>query len=432
MSQFALPERGTSRRTFLKSAALLGAFTIVPTGSLLGCTAEPEPVPGGGGVKKNLLDGAVVTSNFVTLNREYYIQWHEGAARAVEALGGVYKYATDDQDPTRQISQFQQQVTSGNKIFFNAGPDPSSLAPMAKLAAERQTYFTHFFEIPAWGSVFDPRLNPSKYFVTFFIPDFESIGEMMVDELARAIGEEGQVAHVSGFPGSTPDMQVSKGIDRGLKKYPGIKIGARVPGNFVQADSRDAMSGMIRQLGAANIKGVLGTNDDCAIGAIQALEEAKLSGIPVIGNNGSTLAAQYVEAGRMHATVANFPAWNAGTAAVRAIDAYLGWEPTVPERMQLPGGTMVTSDNVKGYLDYVTGPDPFDWVTMSRVASPDTWDPQGPIKTLRYEQFWSGFDNPENIEVPAELREAELSGENDRIDSLYDEHYKTAIFGDKR
>lgn len=431
MNQLAALGGSTSRRTFLKGAAVLGAFSIAPAGLLAGCA--PTPVPeGSAGPRQDLLEGAVVTSNFVTLNREYYIQWHEGAARAVEALGGTYKYATDDQDPARQISQFQQQVTGGNRIFFNAGPDPSSLAPMAKLAEENQAYFTHFFEIPTWGSVFDPRINPSKYFVTFFIPDFETIGELMVDELARAMGEEGIVAHVSGFPGSTPDLQVSKGIDKGLKKYPGLTLGARVPGNFLQDDSREAMAGMIRQLGGANIKGVLGTNDDCAIGAIQALEEANLSDIPVVGNNGSTLAAQYVVAGRMHATVANFPAWNAGTAAVRAIDAYLGWEPTVPERMQLPGGTLITGDNAQGYLDYVTGPDPFDWVKMSRVASPDDWDPQGPVKTLRYEQFWSGFDNPENITIPAEMQEAEDSGENDAIDALYDEHYKKAIFGDTR
>jgi ribose transport system substrate-binding protein len=406
-------------------------MAIVPAGLLSACSTppakEPDAAPG-----QNLLDGAVVYSNFVTLNREYYVQWHEGAKRAVEALGGVYKFATDDQDPARQISQFQQQAAGGNKIFFNAGPDPSSLAPIAKLAAEKKAHFTHFFEIPTWGSVYDPRLNPSSYFVSFFIPDFETIGEMMVDELARAIDEDGLIAHVSGFPGSTPDLQVSKGIDKGLKKYPGIKLGARVPGNFLQDDSRDAMAGMIRQLGGANINGVLGTNDDCAIGAIQALEESKLNDIPVVGNNGSTLAAQYVVAGRMHATVANFPAWNAGTAAVRAIDAHLGWKPTVPERMQLPGGTLITADNAPGYLDYVTGPDPFDWVRMSRVASPDNWDPQGPIKGLRYDQFWSGFDNPDKFKIPAEMKAAEDSGEYDKIDALYDAHYKQGIFGDKR
>ena len=76
-------------------------------------------------------------------------------------------------------------------------------------------------------------------------------------------------------------------------------------------------------------------------------------------------------------------------------------------------------------------PDPFDWALMSHVASPDDWDAQGPMTSLRYDQFWSGFDNPEKIRKPAEIEAAEKAGEYDKSDALYAEHYKKKIFGDE-
>lgn len=421
------------RRDFLKRTTLAAALVAAPPGLLSACgdttKSGAATATKAKGSTVDLLKGRVVRSNFVTLNREYYLQWDQGARRAVEALGGVYKSAVDDQNAARQIQHFEQQIRGGEKIFFNAAPDPSTLAPMSKLAAENQAYFTHFFEIPEWGSPFDPRLNPSKYFVSFFNVDLPLIGEAELTEVAKAIGGKGKIVHITGFPGSTPDLLLTAGINNGLKKFPDVKIIASQPGNWMQADSQRAMAGMLRKFGN-DIQGVIGQNEDCAIGAAQAIEEAGVKGIPVVTNGGTTLGTKYLLTGKLHATYALHPAWNAGVAAIRAIDAALGWQPTVPERMTLTAGSMITKDNAQAYLDYIQGPDPFDWPLMSRVAHPDDWDPQGPLRALRLNDFWGDAKKPAGFVYPSEIANAEQSGEYDKIDAMYKARYKKKIFGD--
>jgi ABC-type sugar transport system substrate-binding protein len=415
--------REVIKKTGAAAALMAGGISLIRVASA-GAGVEASP-------KVNLLDGEVVFSDFVTLNREYYLQWHQGAKRAVDALGGTYRYAVDDQNAQVQVQHFEQQVKQGYNIFFNAAPDPSTLAPIAKLARDNQAYFTHFFEIPPWGSPFDPRLNPSPYFVTFFIPNFRAQGDAEATHLARTMGGKGNIVWITGYPGSTPDLQLSAGVKQALKRFPGIKIIGSQPGNWLQADSREAMAGFIRRFGN-DINGVIGQNDDCGIGAADALQEAGTKGIPIVSNNGTIRATQYVLAGKYGggATYAIFPAWNAGLAAVRAIDASQGWKPTVPERMMWTKGAVITRKNATGYLKYINGPDRFNWPLMSRIAHPKDWDPQGPLEPLDYDLMWEGVDKPSGFTYPAEIAQAKKSGEYARVLKLYRAHYKRKIYGD--
>ncbi len=109
------------RQTGAAAALLAGGVSLMRVASAGASVKKSVSVKAS--PKKNLLDGEVVFSDFVTLNREYYLQWHQGAKRAVEALGGTYKYAVDDQNAQVQVQHFEQQVKQGYKIFFNAAPD---------------------------------------------------------------------------------------------------------------------------------------------------------------------------------------------------------------------------------------------------------------------------------------------------------------------
>ncbi len=430
-------ERGRTRREALLEAGAAAAF--VAGGSSLmrvgtawaGVKAPRMSRRLDASPKVNLLHGKTVISDFVTLNREYYKGWHQGARRAVEALGGVYKFAVDDQNPQVQIQHFEQQVKQGNKIFFCAAPDPSTIAPIAKLARDNQAYFDMYFEMPPWGSPFDPRVNGSPYFVTWVAPDWRAQGDAEMTELAKVMGGKGNMIWITGFPGSTPDLELSAGIKQALKRYPNIKVIGSQPGNWLQADSRAAMAGFIRKFGD-KIDGIIGQNDDCGIGAAQAYNEAGIKKIPpIVSTNGATLTIEYILRGQYHGTLATYPAWNGGAAAVRVIDAYLGWKPTVPERMMWTGGAMITKENAAGYLKFVSGPDPFNWPLMSRIAHPKDWDPQAPFYPLNFSQWWSVTPQPKGFVYPPEIAQSVKSGEFARISALYKAHYKRKIYGDK-
>ncbi len=377
----------------------------------------------------NLLKGQTVISDFVTLNREYYIGWNQGARRCVEALGGVYQFAVDNQNAQVQVQHFQQQVQQGHKIFFCAAPDPTTVAPIGKLAEENKAYFDMYFEMPTWGSPFDPRVNGSPYFVSWVAPDWVGQGDAEMTELARMMGGKGNMIWITGFPGSTPDLQLTAGVNQALKRYPNIKVIGSAPGNWLQADSRAAMAGFIRKFGANNIQGIVGQNDDCGIGALQAYNEAGIKTIPpIVSNNGATLTVKYIAAGQYHATFATYPAWNGGMAAVQVIDASLGWKPTVPERMMWTGGALITKANAARYLEFVTGPDPFNWPLMSKIAHPTDWDPQAPFYPLNFNQWWSVAPKPSGFVYPSEIAQSDKSGEFTRITALYKEHYKRQVF----
>ena len=199
------------------------------------------------------------------------------------------------------------------------------------------------------------------------------------------------------------------GVDRALKEYPDIELIARQPGNWNQIDSRRVMEDLI--VAHPQIDGVFGQNDSVGVGAMQALEDAGLTGIPVVGLDGNAETMDLIKEGRFFATMSFTPSWQAGYSLVRAYDVAHGWKPSPCERMMYMGASLITADNVEAYTGFLAGDKfPFDWKKMSRTLHPDDWDPQNYVWPIDVANMWRTAEKPERVRGP-------LQGEDPRVRS---------------
>jgi ribose transport system substrate-binding protein len=272
-----------------------------------------------------------------------------------------------------------------------------------------------------WTTPFDS----GNGYVLYLTPRSEQHGYQVAKALFDKMGGQGNLVHLTGHPGATPDTQRTQGVDRALKEYPNIKLIARQPGEWNRDDSRKAMAGIITQYGK-DIKGVFGQNDDVGIGAINALSEAGITGIPVTGMDGNKGTMDFIKSGQMFGAYSSLPPWCAGFTAVRVIDAAQGVKFSPLDRQLWLDGVFVTAENADQYLAVMFGDnDPYDWQKMSRAAYPNDWDPQNAVTPMDVEQMWAGFDKPPGWAAPAEY--AAALGDMSKVADEYKSHWKNRV-----
>ena len=99
--------------------------------------------------------------------------------------------------------------------------------------------------------------------------------------------------------------------------------------------------------GNPNIKGIFGSNDNMALGAVEALKAAaKLQDVMVVGFDANPDAAASILAGEMTASVAQAPANMGGFGIQALVDLKAGktLEPWIDT-----GTVLVTKDNAADY-----------------------------------------------------------------------------------
>ena len=131
-------------------------------------------------------------------------------------------------------------------------------------------------------------------------------GSLAATGMVEAIGTTGEVALISGVPGNESQDARAKGFLDEIAKTPGIKIVAQQPGNSERQLGLTVMENMLTA--HPNIKGVFATNDQMALGAMEAVEARKLRGkIALIGFDATREAANAILEGKLTGSVAQSP-----------------------------------------------------------------------------------------------------------------------------
>lgn len=143
------------------------------------------------------------------------------------------------------------------------------------------------------------------------------------EEAIRCLGEEGgNVVIVNGQVGSTPQIQRGKGFRDALEGHDNIVILEEQCSPWDRAKAVEIMEDFITRYGE-DIDLVYAMDDNLAIGAVEALRSAGLSGkIPVIGYNGMSDAFELIKSGEMYSTLIQPLYWGGGV-AVQAMYDYL-------------------------------------------------------------------------------------------------------------
>ncbi len=142
-------------------------------------------------------------------------------------------------------------------------------------------------------------------YVCFIGSDFYEEGRMAADWVARAVNGQGNIIELQGTPGSAPANERRRAFADGIAKHPGLKIIDSQSGDFRRAGGKEVMEAMLKKHGRA-INIVYAHNDDMALGATLAIEEAGLKPgreIIMVSIDGIKEAIQAIIDGRLNCTV---------------------------------------------------------------------------------------------------------------------------------
>ncbi len=263
--------------TTIVAAAVAGATMI----ALAGCGAgDPEA-----GSADTIVVGVTVydMSSFIT-------QGKEGMEAYAEANDIQLQWNSASGDVSTQANQVDQYVSAGVDAIIIVPVQADSLGPQVE-AAKAQDIPVIAVNTSLTGVEVDASVQP----------DDVAAGAQEATQMVEALGGEGNVVVLQGPLGSSPQLDRGEGIDSVLAENPGLKVLAQDTANWKRDEAVNKVKNWISAFGG-DIDGVISQNDDMALGAIQALREAGMTDVKVVGIDGIEDGLDAVKAGDMIGT----------------------------------------------------------------------------------------------------------------------------------
>ncbi len=221
----------------------------------------------------------------------------------------------------KQVADVDSMIAQGIDVLFLPPREEKPLIPAVKKAAAAG--------IPTFlvdRSVDADAAQAGVDYVSFLGSDF-------VDQGARAAGwlmenfegEEGIVVELEGTTGSSPAQDRKSGFDDAIAGDDRFEIVASQTGDFARDQGRQVMETLLQAHPDVNV--VYAHNDEMAIGAIQALEQAgRVPGedVTVVSIDGTRDALQAIIDGKLGVTVESSPFF--GPLACDTMNAYAAGE----------------------------------------------------------------------------------------------------------
>jgi simple sugar transport system substrate-binding protein len=147
---------------------------------------------------------------------------------------------------------------------------------------------------------------PENLYATLIASDFVAEGRRAGEWLAKKTNGQCNIAELQGSTGAAPAIDRKKGFEQGIQGHPGMKIIMSQTGDFTRAGGKQVMEAFLKSPQGKQIKAVYAHNDDMALGAIQAIEEAGLKpgkDILVVCVDGGKAALEEIAKGRIACAV---------------------------------------------------------------------------------------------------------------------------------
>lgn len=149
------------------------------------------------------------------------------------------------------------------------------------------------------------KVKDEALYVTLIASDFVEEGRMAAEWLAKKTDGKANIVELQGTPGSAPANDRKKGFAEAIAAHPEMKIIKSQSGDFTRAKGKEVMEAFLKS-DRDRINAVYAHNDDMALGAIQALEEAGLkpgTDVIVVSIDAVREAFQAMIDGKLSATV---------------------------------------------------------------------------------------------------------------------------------
>jgi simple sugar transport system substrate-binding protein len=285
-------------------------------------SSEGETAQGTGGKKKIVVGFSQIgaESGWRTANTDSIKS--EAAKRGIELV-----FSDAQQKQENQIKALRS--------FIAQGVDVIAFSPVVETGWEPVLQEIKKAKIPVILSDRAVDVSDNSLYVTFIGADFVEEGRRAGNWLAKASGGKAMIAELVGTPGSAPAIDRKKGFEEVLAKYPDMKIIKSQSGDFTRAKGKEVMESFLKSPEAKQITALFAHNDDMALGAIQAMEEAGVKpgkDILIVSIDGIHAAFEAMAAGKLNCTVECNPL--IGPQLFDAVDAIMA-------KKELPKRTVV-------------------------------------------------------------------------------------------
>jgi simple sugar transport system substrate-binding protein len=162
------------------------------------------------------------------------------------------------------------------RTFIAQGVDVIAFSPVVETGFEPVLQEAKKAGIPVVLSDRAVKVSDESLYKCFLGSDFIEEGRRAGKWLAEKTGGKGKIAELVGTVGSAPAIDRKKGFEQILANYPDLKIVKSQSGDFTRAKGKEVMEAFLKAPDAKEITAVFAHNDDMALGAIQAIEEAGL------------------------------------------------------------------------------------------------------------------------------------------------------------
>jgi galactofuranose transport system substrate-binding protein len=308
------------------------ALTLL-TAALVGCDGGDSSAGGGGATTQpGAGAGKKLTVGFAQVGAES--AWRTANTDSIKSEAekrGVDLRFSDAQGK-------QENQIAAVRGFIAQRVDAILLAPIVETGFEPVLKEAKAAKIPVILSDRRVATSDDSLYVTFIGSDFIEEGRRAANFLVKKTGGKAVIAELQGTTGSAPANDRKKGFEEVIAKHPDMKIVLSQTGDFRRDGGKKVMEAFLKSADGAKINAVYAHNDDMAIGAIQAIEEAGRkpgSDVVIVSIDGVRGAFEAMAAGKLNCTVECNPL--IGPQVFDAIEKVVAGE-TLPKRIQVEEG----------------------------------------------------------------------------------------------
>ncbi|WP_042273483.1 ribose ABC transporter substrate-binding protein RbsB [[Clostridium] dakarense] len=264
----------------MKKLLSMSMVLILSITMLTGCSSSNS---------KEVKIGLIVS----TLNNPFFVKLKEGAEAKAKELGYELMIMDSQNDPAKEVSNMEDMTSKGASIVLLNPVDSDAAIAAIQVANNLKTPVITLDRISNVGKV-----------ETHIASDNIAGGKLAGEYIVEKLGKEGNVVELEGIAGSSAARDRGEGFKQGINGSK-LNVVSRQSADFDRTKGLTVMENILQ--GNKDIKAVFAQNDEMALGAQKALEDANMKDVIVVGFDATDDAVNAVEEGKLGATVAQQP-----------------------------------------------------------------------------------------------------------------------------
>jgi ABC-type sugar transport system substrate-binding protein len=232
-------------------------------------------------------------------------EWRSANTRSVKEAAGQQGITLRFAD----AQQRQENQVKAIRSFIAQKVDVIAFSPVVESGWETVLREAKAAKIPVILTDRAVKVSDPALYATFIGSDFveegRRAGRWLLERAKKNPERAVNIVELQGTVGSAPAIDRKAGFEEVIKANPKLKITRSQTGDFTRTKGKEVMEAFLKGEGK-HIDVLFAHNDDMAIGAIQAIEEAGLKpgvDIIVISIDGVKGAFQAMAAGKLNVTV---------------------------------------------------------------------------------------------------------------------------------